>query len=103
MRGIAHPDLDDVPVTTVLNALSDPMRLQIVKILVAGGGELSCGDFKLPLAKATQSHHFKVLREAGIIVCRAEGTMRLTSLNRTELDRRFPGLLDSVVNADGPV
>ena len=103
MRDISHPELDTVPVTGVLNALSDPIRLRIVKALVEHGGEMSCGDFNLPIAKATASHHFKVLREAGIIVCVAKGTMRMTSLNREELDRRFPTLLDTVLNAVGPV
>jgi DNA-binding transcriptional ArsR family regulator len=99
MRVIHHPHRGAVPLTTVLYALSDPMRLRIVRTLDEHGGELACNEFRLPLAKATMSHHFKVLREAGITACRAEGTARLTSLRREDLDGRFPGLLDAVLGA----
>jgi DNA-binding transcriptional ArsR family regulator len=86
----------DLP--TVLHALSDPMRLRIVAAL-ASGDELSCGGIDLPVAKSTCSHHFKVLRDAGVITQRHQGTSRLNALRRAELDAAFPGLLDSVLNA----
>jgi DNA-binding transcriptional ArsR family regulator len=87
------PDL-----ATVLHALSDPMRLRIVAAL-ASGDELSCGGVGLPVTKSTCSHHFKVLRDAGVISQRQQGTSRLNTLRREELDAAFPGLLDSVLNA----
>jgi DNA-binding transcriptional ArsR family regulator len=81
----------------VLQALSDPVRLHIIRR--AAQRELACCEFGLDLPKATLSHHFKVLREAGIIAVRHEGTRHLTSLNRDELEKRFPGLLQAVLAA----
>lgn len=80
----------------VLHALSDPARLAIVRAL-ADGGERVCGTFELGLSKATRSHHFKVLREAGVTHTRLDGTARHVSLRRADLDERFPGLLDAVL------
>ncbi len=93
---LAHPAADDIDLASVLHALSDPVRLQIVGGL-AGGGERTCGSFNLPVVKSTCTHHFKVLREAGLIRQRLEGTTRLNSLRREDLDGRFPGLLDAVL------
>jgi DNA-binding transcriptional ArsR family regulator len=73
-------------------------RLEIVRVLAAEG-ERTCGTFDLGLSKATRSHHFKVLREAGLTHTRAEGTHRHISLRRDDLDARFPGLLDAVLAA----
>lgn len=91
-----EPDLATVPITTVLQALADDARLAIVGALAAGD-ERCCGMFDLGLAKATRSHHLKVLREAGLTHTRIEGTSRHVSLRRDELERHFPGLLDSVL------
>jgi DNA-binding transcriptional ArsR family regulator len=82
----------------VLHALSDPMRLRIVAAL-AGGQERSCKSIDLPVVKSTCTHHFRVLREAGVIRQRVEGTTRLNSLRREDLDERFPGLVDAVLSA----
>ncbi len=81
-----EPDLADVPLTTVLQALADDARLAIVREL-ARDGERCCGTFDLGLAKATRSHHLKVLREAGITHTRIEGTTRYVSLRRDQLQR----------------
>ena len=82
--------------------MSDPVRLAIVKHLAEDGGK-ACGTFCLPVAKSTASHHFRVLREAGVIQMRPEGTQYINSLRREDLDARFPGLLDSVLRATGPI
>lgn len=82
----------------MLHALSDPMRLRIVAGL-AVGPERTCGSFDLPVVKSTCTHHFKVLREAGVIRQRLEGTTRLNSLRREDLEHCFPGLLDAVLRA----
>jgi DNA-binding transcriptional ArsR family regulator len=95
---LAHPAPDEIDLAAVLHALSDPVRLRIAAGLAAGG-ERTCGSFDLPVVKSTCTHHFKVLREAGVIRQRLEGTTRLSSLRREELDRRFPGLLDAVLGA----
>jgi DNA-binding transcriptional ArsR family regulator len=86
-------------IADVLQALSDPVRLHIVRL--AAEHERACGEFGLDLPKNTLSHHFKVLREAGIIAVRNEGTRHLTSLNRKALDQRFPGLIKAVLTAAG--
>ena len=80
----------------VLYALSDPARLSIVHSLAANGAQ-SCGMLCAQVAKSTASHHFRVLREAGIIQMQAEGTHFINSLRRADLDSRFPGLLDAVL------
>ena len=94
-----EPDLAEVPVLSVLQALADETRLAIVRELAADGGERLCGSFAPGLAKATRSHHFKVLREAGVILQRQEGTARLNTLRRADLDARFPGLLDTILQS----
>ncbi|MEU5364054.1 helix-turn-helix domain-containing protein [Streptomyces sp. NPDC005925] len=96
---LVHPDRAHLRFTAVLAALSDPVRLAIVARLaeVEADGELACTTFALPVSKSTQSGHFKVLREAGVIRQRDEGTRRLNQLRREDLDARFPGLLDIAV------
>ena len=98
MREPHHPSCEELELPAVLHALSDPARLQIVRKL-AEGDECTCGTFNLGLSKATLSHHFRVLRESGVIEQRAEGTALVNRLRREELDARFPGLLDSVLGA----
>jgi DNA-binding transcriptional ArsR family regulator len=93
-----EPSADEIPLAAVMAALSDPARLEIVRVLAAEG-ERTCGTFDLGLSKATRSHHFKVLREAGITRTRAEGTHRHVSLRHDDLEARFPGLLDAVLSA----
>ena len=97
-ESLAHPATGEIELAGVLQALSDPMRLRIV-VALAGEAELTCKSIDLPVVKSTCTHHFRVLREAGVIRQRVEGTTRLNSLRREDLDRRFPGLLDSVLNA----
>jgi DNA-binding transcriptional ArsR family regulator len=82
----------------VLHALSDPVRLEIVRYL-ATVDETPCSTLTSAVSKSTMSHHFKVLREAGVTHTRADGTKRLITLRREELEQRFPGLLDSVLHA----
>jgi DNA-binding transcriptional ArsR family regulator len=93
-----EPRTADLSLAAVMAALSDPARLEIVRVLAAEG-ERTCGTFELGLSKATRSHHFKVLREAGITHTRAEGTHRHVSLRRDDLEERFPGLLGAVLGA----
>ena len=94
-------DVSQVDVATVLQSLADPVRLDIVSQIAAtgAGGELSCGQLEVPVGKSTCSHHLKNLTCAGVIAEREEGTRKYLSLRREELDRRFPGLLDSVLKA----
>jgi DNA-binding transcriptional ArsR family regulator len=95
---LPEPRAADIRMETVFGALGDPVRLSIVRALAASENESrTCGSFGLSVSKSTASHHFRVLREAGIIRQHDEGRHRMTELRRTELDARFPGLLDSVV------
>ena len=96
---IAHPRRTEIELAAVLHALSDPVRLRIVAGLARGEGERTCGSFDVPVSKSTCTHHFKVLREAGVIHQRQEGTARLNTLRRADLDARFPGLLDSILQS----
>jgi DNA-binding transcriptional ArsR family regulator len=95
---LCHPACEEIDLAAVLHALSDPIRLRIVAGLAADDGR-TCGSFNLPVTKSTCTHHFRVLREAGVIRQRLEGTTRLNSLRREDLDERFPGLLESVLRA----
>jgi DNA-binding transcriptional ArsR family regulator len=97
---LPHPAVEEIDLEAVLHALSDPMRLRIVAGL-ATKGQRTCKSFDLPVTKSTCTHHFRVLREAGVIRQRLEGTTKLSSLRREDLDERFPGLLDSVLRAAG--
>lgn len=82
----------------VLYALSDPLRLRIVRQL-ADEGDTSCGTFGIRMPKSSLSHHFKVLRDAGVVLTRSEGVRRINTLNRAGLDAAFPGLLDAILAA----
>jgi DNA-binding transcriptional ArsR family regulator len=98
MRLLYHPDPKDISLAGVLYALGDPVRLEIVRRL-ATKGEQPCAALDLAIARSTMSHHFKVLRESGVLYCRKEGTQHLNSLRREDLDALFPGLLDAVLQA----
>jgi DNA-binding transcriptional ArsR family regulator len=98
MRHLHHPRIEEVSLPDVLHALSDPVRLQIVRAL-AERDEQSCSSVESSVSKSTLSHHFKVLREAGVTHTRVNGTHRYVSLRRGDLDERFPGLLGSVLEA----
>ena len=94
---LVHPERADLELAAVLHALGDPMRLQIVAELAAKGGERTCKSFNLPIVKSTCTHHFKVLREAGLIRQKVVGTKRVNSLRHEDVEARFPGLLDAVL------
>ena len=96
---ILHPSRSDIELGAVLHALSDDVRLNIVAALATTEREATCGSFDVPVTKSTCTHHFKVLREAGVTHTRANGTKRMMSLRRDELEERFPGLLGSILQS----
>jgi len=98
---IAHPDTSQLDLLDVLHALSDPTRMTIVRTLLAEP-EKACGTFPVEVAPSTLSHHFRVLREAGVIRQREDGTRRWTTLRYDDLEARFPGVLDAIVSAYRP-
>ncbi len=99
-EALTHPGRDEIELGAVLHSLSDPVRRQIVFALAKADGEPSCGSIDVPVTKSTCTHHFKVLREAGVIRQRQEGTARLNSVRREDLEARFPGLLATILKAD---
>ncbi len=91
---IAHPDTSALDLAAIMRAAGDPVRLEIVRLL-ADGREHMCGELSqaLQIPASTGSYHLKLLREAGLTRTRAEGTQRLISLRREDLETRFPGLV----------
>ena len=98
LTALEHPPVDALDLATIMGALADEHRLAIVRTLAADG-ERVCGTFDLGISKATRSHHLKILRESGVTQTRVEGTRRIVSLRREDLDARFPGLLDALLAA----
>jgi DNA-binding transcriptional ArsR family regulator len=98
---VPHPTREQLELSAVLHALSEPVRLDMVARLAACelDDEPTCGSFDVAVTKSTCTHHFKVLREAGVIRQRQRGTARLNTLRRDDLEARFPGLLDAVLRS----
>jgi DNA-binding transcriptional ArsR family regulator len=96
---LEYPERDEIELVDVLQALGDPVRLQIVRILDESAGAIACHEIPIPVGKSTASHHLRVLREAGVARAQIDGTRRYYTLRREDLEIRFPGLLDSVLTA----
>jgi DNA-binding transcriptional ArsR family regulator len=97
---IAQPLRGEIELSAVLHALSDPVRLGIVAALADENDTAhTCGSFDVPVSKSTCTHHFKVLREAGVIHQRHKGTARLNTLRTEDLEARFPGLLATILQS----
>jgi DNA-binding transcriptional ArsR family regulator len=98
-----HPPVEEMGLPKVLAALADPVRLATVRTL-AQVGESSCNQIRqdagLEVSKSTMSHHLRILREAGITHSRVQGARRLLTLRREDLDARFPGLLDAILQPE---
>ncbi|WP_420345184.1 ArsR/SmtB family transcription factor [Pelagibius sp.] len=97
MRAQRHPKPQDIELTRVLYALSDPVRLDVVRQLDREG-EATCAALDCGRPKSSMSHHFRVLRESGVIRTRTDGTAHMNELRRADLDRLFPGLLQAVLS-----
>lgn len=93
-----HPEHEEMDLRAVLNALADPVRYQVVTTLMAEpeGAERHCTSFGLAVSKSTRSHHFRVLRETGLIRQVDRGNSRMARLRKSDIETRFPGLLDLV-------
>ncbi|HXH33699.1 MAG TPA: transcriptional regulator [Plantibacter sp.] len=97
---LTHPERDAIVLSAVLFALSDPDRLEMVRQLRDGPMDAAnCTALDPSIPKSTKSHLMKVLREAGVIRNEPNGRNRTLTLRRSDLDQRFPGLLDSVLDA----
>jgi DNA-binding transcriptional ArsR family regulator len=100
-RTLPHPARDEIRLAAVLHALADPTRLHIAYTLAQLGEEVACSVIDFAVSKSTTTHHYRVLREAGVISQAYRGTSKMNALRRDDLDARFPGLLDSVLSAAG--
>jgi DNA-binding transcriptional ArsR family regulator len=100
MRHATHPAIDQVRLTEVMAALSDPIRIGLVRLL-SDDVEHGWGELRAPVAKSTLSHHLRVLRAAGLTWTREEGTRCFVRLRRDDIDSRYPELLDAVLAAAG--
>ncbi|MCQ4211337.1 ArsR/SmtB family transcription factor [Streptomyces longispororuber] len=98
-RTVDHPDLTQVDLQQVMEALVDPVRRMVVSQLAGKGEDMSCGTFEVPVSTSTLTHHFNVLREAGVIRQYYVGVTKFNTLRTGELEERFPGLLPAVVAA----
>jgi DNA-binding transcriptional ArsR family regulator len=103
MRPLFHPPIEDVTVEGILHALSDPVRVAIFTDLATSTCTYNCSNFlnvtekKIP--KSTLSHHFKALREAGLIRAERRGVEMHNTSRCSEIESRFPGLLAAIINA----
>lgn len=96
MRPSRHPTLQEIELTRVLYALSDPVRLEVARQLDREG-EATCAALDCGRPKSSMSHHFRVLRDAGVIRTRTDGPAHMNTLRRAELEELFPGLLSAVL------
>jgi DNA-binding transcriptional ArsR family regulator len=101
MKGVHIRNTPGVDGIAVLQALADPVRVEIVRQLATriGSGEMVCGELVVPVTKSTASHHIRTLVLAGVIGEREEGRRKYLWLRRAELDKHFPGLIDAVLSA----
>lgn len=96
MRPYKHPPADQLTLERIFHALSDPARLEIVRHL-ARVGTATCGELDGGRPKSSMSHHFRILREAGLIQTHTEGASHQNALRLADLDARFPGLLEAIL------
>ncbi|TBU94606.1 ArsR/SmtB family transcription factor [Stutzerimonas kirkiae] len=96
MRPFKHPSAKDFTLERIFHALSDPVRLEIIRHL-ARVSEATCGELDGGRPKSSMSHHFRVLRDAGLVQTSHAGTTHINRLRREELDARFPGLMAAVL------
>lgn len=103
MRPFSHPSMDSVTVEGILHALSDPERMAIFVCLASAGIAQSCANLQQiserSIPKSTLSQHFRVLRDAGLIRSERQGVEMLNTSRRAEIDKRFPGLIESIMAA----
>lgn len=97
MREKKHPKMEEIEITDIMYALSDPARVEIVRLIAEAGKPLACGELCINRPKSSMSHHFKILRDTGIIETSIEGKEHLNSLRSAEIEKKFPGILKSIL------
>ncbi len=99
-RPFVHPAIEDVTLESLLYALADPARLAIIQRLALEGCGMNCSSAApTDMPKSTQSHHFQILREAGLIRSERRGTEVVNALRCNEIEKRFPGVISSILKA----
>jgi DNA-binding transcriptional ArsR family regulator len=98
-RSVDNPAIEAVTLQHLLDAMADPVRRMAVAQLARADHALSCGAFDLPVSRSTSTHHFNVLREAGIVRQHYTGTTKVNCLRTEELETRFPGVMPALVAA----
>ncbi|GAB3837498.1 ArsR/SmtB family transcription factor [Kribbella italica] len=96
MAALHHPDAERIELVDVLAALGHPVRMEIVRAL-ATGSEVFCGEILPGVPRSSLTHHWRALRESGVIEQRPSGRKLYLTLRREDLDMRFPGLLEVVL------
>jgi DNA-binding transcriptional ArsR family regulator len=103
MRPLFHPSIEEVTVEAILHALSDPVRVAIFAGIAASDCSQNCSTFlrvsNRTIPKSTLSQHFKALREAGLIRSERRGVEMQNTSRCAEIESRFPGLIQAIVNA----
>src|SRR5580692_11244469 len=103
MRPLFHPSIEDITVEGILHALSDPVRAAIFTDIALSGCLQNCSGFAkvsdTPIPKSTLSQHFRALREAGLIRGERHGVEMQNTSRCAEIDKRFPGLIAAILNA----
>jgi len=103
MKPLFHPAVEDVTVEGLLYALADPVRVAIFTQIAAADCAQTCSNFlhisDKTIPKSTLSQHFKALREAGLIRSERMGVEMHSTSRCAELDRRFPGLIKTILEA----
>lgn len=103
-RLLPQPTTDSIDLSSVLGALADPVRLDIMRTLYRRGEPHNCTalakDSGVEVSAPTISHHWKVLRAAGLTTTEVVGRNRIIQIRRDDLEQRFPGLLDAVLSGD---
>ncbi|HWE86114.1 MAG TPA: helix-turn-helix domain-containing protein [Terracidiphilus sp.] len=103
MRPLFHPSLEAITVEGILHALSDSVRAAIFADIAAQECSHNCSMFlsvsDKAIPKSTLSQHFKALREAGLIRGERRGVEMYNTARCAEIEKRFPGLLGTIINA----
>lgn len=99
MVQFVHPAKEDIKLEGILGALADPIRLSIIKSMMNNEGCMSCSEAAPcpDIAKSTLSHHFRILRDAGLIHTAKKGVENRNIVRAEEINQLFPGLLDLIL------
>src|SRR2546429_1359534 len=101
-RTLPQPTIDSITMTTVLAALADPVRRSLMREIYLNTGPIDCAMAAdtVEVSAPTVSHHWRVLREAGLTTTVVNGRKRTISIREQDLEIRFPGLLKAILTPE---